>query len=224
MRRYLRFRCMRFRQRKSTWFPPLLLTAVLSIIFFVYLSKQLAPMIKTAAISKATNLITASIGTAAERAMSEEQYSYQNFIEAQTDGAGNILSLSFNTAEGIRFRHLVIDQLIEELEGISPDELSIPLGTVTGILLLSSVGPPLRVRVQSVGDVTAQFDNEFTAVGINQSRHSIYLTITATVYLLIPGETVAVSTEERICIAETIIVGNVPDTYLNLQGVKDDHG
>jgi hypothetical protein len=79
------------------------------------------------------------------------------------------------------------------------------------------VGPNIRVSVHSVGDVSVVFDNEFTSAGVNQTRHAVYLNVSVTIYLLIPGEIIPVSAEERVCIAEMVIVGEVPDTYLNLQ-------
>ena len=99
--------------------------------------------------------------------------------------------------------------------------LAIPLGNLTGIVLFSALGPSVRVRVQSVGDVKTAYENEFTSAGVNQTKHSIYLNTEVTVYLLIPGEIIPVTVQERVCVAETIIVGDVPDTYLNLKDGAD---
>jgi len=127
------------------------------------------------------------------------------------------MSLSLRAIESSHFKRQVIDLLTQQLEQITSDELEIPLGTLTGELLFSALGPSVRVRVQSIGHVSAAYQNEFTSVGINQTKHSVYLEMTIMINLLIPGDIITVQSVERVCIAETIIIGDVPDTYLNLQ-------
>ena len=141
---------------------------------------------------------------------------YMDFINMDTDSSGHVTSLSVKTAESTAFRRQVVQNLIQRLEEIPSDELSIPLGNLTGFLFFSARGPSVCVRLQSVGDVKAEYINEFTAAGVNQTKHSVYLSISATVYLLIPGEMIPVSAADRVCVAETVIIGEVPETYLNV--------
>ena len=75
----------------------------------------------------------------------------------------------------------------------------------------------MRVRVDSVGEVTADYENLFTSAGVNQTLHQVNLKILATVYLFLPGEVLPVSVSSTVCVAETVIVGETPDTYLNLE-------
>ena len=92
----------------------------------------------------------------------------------------------------------------------------LPLGTLTGQPLLSGAGPRVRVSVDSVGEVTADYANSFTSAGVNQTLHRVCLDIHATVRLFLPGEVLPVSVSSSVCVAETVIVGETPDTYLNL--------
>lgn len=219
-------RRMRFRKR-APWYGtrrtivPLLLTAAGSIWFFSYLSSQLSPLIETVAVSKTVNLVSLAVSEETDLSLAEGQIAYRDFVSVETDGDGRVTSLSFRTAESTAFKRIVIERLIRRLERSDPEELEVPLGTLSGVIVLSALGPSIRVRLQSVGDVTAEYENELTSAGVNQTKHSVYLNVTANVYLLIPGEIIPVSVTERVCVAETVIVGNVPDTYLNLKNGAD---
>lgn len=198
-------------------FLPLLLVVAASLVFFHGLTERIEPMVETIAASKAVNLISLAINDAVDESLIGEQLGYQDFVETKTGEMGQITSLAFKTTEGARFKRLVTDRMIFSIGEINTNDLEIPLGNLSGVMLLSALGPNIRVKVQSVGDVTTEYRNEFTAAGVNQTRHSIYLDVSATIYLLIPGKVLPVTVEESVCLAETVIVGDVPDTYLNLQ-------
>ena len=217
MHRLPRRRFARTRRRIPPAVLPLLVAAAVSVGFFRGVSLRLKPMIETMAVSKTVNLISLAISEEADRSLSEEMLSYQDFISTERNQDGQVTMLSFRTAESTRFRRLITERLAARLESIDPSALSVPLGNLTGMVLLSSVGPPVRVRIQSVGDVKTSYENEFTAAGVNQTRHSVYLKLEVTVYLLIPGKIIPVEVQDRVCVAETIIVGAVPETYLNLK-------
>ena len=73
----------------------------------------------------------------------------------------------------------------------------------------------MRVRVDSVGDIAAEYVNTFDAAGVNQTVHRVCLEITATMRLFLPGKILPVSVSSSVCVAETVIVGETPATYLN---------
>lgn len=221
MLNYLPGRLVRMRRRIPPALVPLLLAAVGAIALFQVISSRLRPQIETLAVSRTVNLISLAIAEEADQSLTEEQLSYEDFISTQTDSDGQVTMLSFRTAESTRFRRQLTERMVARLESIDPDALAIPLGNLTGWMLLSALGPSVRVRVQSVGDVRTTYEQEFVAAGVNQTRHSVYLRVETTVYLLIPGEILPVTAQERVCVAETIIVGNVPDTYLNFKDGAD---
>lgn len=216
MRRFPYMRIARKRSRVPNAVFPLLLTAALSVGFFLYLSGQMKPVIATMAVSKATNLISLAISEETDASLMSENLSYTDFVSVETNQSGQVALLSFQAAECNRFKRLVIRGLVERLEAVEAEMLSVPLGNLTGIVLFSSLGPSVRVQIQSVGDIKAEFENTFTSAGVNQTRHAVYLKMEVTVYLLLPGEIIPVSVQERVCVAETVIVGAVPETYLNV--------
>ena len=196
--------------------PAVLALALLCVIIHT-LNAQLRPVLETAASSRATNLMTQAIDAAVDNCLQENNMNYADFVTLETDSAGKITSITSNTAANSRFKRQVTEAVIQRLSGLDGDALGVPLGTLTGQPFLSGTGPKVRIRVDSVGEVTADYTNSFTSAGVNQTLHRICLDVTATVYLFLPGEVLPVSVSSSICVAETVIVGETPDTYLNVE-------
>ena len=180
------------------------------------LNSRLLPVLEAKASSQAANLITQAINIAVDNCLQENDMSYGDFVTIATDSAGKVTALTSNTAANSRFKRPAVEAVIRQLNGLDSDALGVPLGTLTGQPMLSGAGPCVRVRVDSVGEVTADYTNSFTSAGVNQTLHQICLDITATVRLFLPGNIIPVSVSNSVCVAETIIVGETPDTYLNL--------
>lgn len=204
------------RWRGPVWLPPLLAAAGFAILLLAVVSSKLRPVIRTMAVSKATNLISTLSAATVDDSLADLQMEYASFITLRTDQEGNVASLSGDIQASSRFKRKVIDGLVNRLEHLDPEELGIPLGTLTGRLLLAGLGPEIRVGIQSVGDVTAQLESDFSAAGVNQTLHRITLDLTITIHLVIPGEIVPVTVREQIPVAETVLVGEVPSTYIQL--------
>ena len=194
---------------------PAALALVLVCLLLNKLNGELRPVLETTASSKATNLMMQAIDIAVDNCLQENDMSYRDFVTLGTDAAGKVASITSNTVANSRFKRQVVETVIRQLGVIDSEELGIPLGTLTGQPLLSGAGPRVRVKVDSVGEVTAEYSNTFTSAGVNQTLHRVCLDITATVYLFLPGEILPVSVTSSVCVAETVIVGETPDTYLN---------
>lgn len=180
------------------------------------LNGRLRPVLEAEASSQATNLMTQAIAVAVDNCLQKNHLGYGDFVSLEKDGAGKVTSITSNTAANSRFKRQVVEVVARQLDALDSEALGVPLGTLTGQPLLSGIGPHVRVSVDSVGDVTADFSNSFTSAGVNQTLHRICLDIHATVRLFLPGEVLPVSVSSSVCVAETVIVGETPDTYLNL--------
>lgn len=196
---------------------PVLAALALAGALLTGLNKRLGPVLEAKASSQATNLMTQAIDVAVDSCLQENGMSYGDFVTITTDGSGKVTALTSNTAANSRFKRQVVEAVTRQLTTLDSDALSVPLGTLTGQPLLSGKGPSVRVRVDSVGEVTADYANSFTAAGVNQTLHRVSLDITATVRLFLPGKILPVSVSSSICVAETVIVGETPNTYLNLE-------
>jgi len=103
-----------------------------------------------------------------------------------------------------------------ELDSIGEQNISIPIGSLTNSPILNGYGPPINIKILSSGSVICQFKSQFDSAGINQTRHRIYIDVCADMELVLPSSQDNISCQVEIFIAEAIIVGKVPDAFLNL--------
>ena len=112
-----------------------------------------------------------------------------------------------------RLQTVVLDEVLARISEVSTRELGIPIGSLTGSALLSGRGPRITVRMQSVGSSTAKLRNEFTSSGINQTRHQIVMDVDVRISVLLPGCVTSVPVSQSFSVAETVLVGAVPENY-----------
>lgn len=91
-----------------------------------------------------------------------------------------------------------------------------------GTKILSGRGPDVPIKMATVGNVETDLVSQFSQAGINQTRHRIYLNVKCTVTILTPFDSIEQKITNQVLIAEAVIVGEVPSTYYNLNGVKDE--
>ena len=127
-----------------------------------------------------------------------------------------------NVAGLNRFRTALTARIDEKLVDLSVEELGIPVGSVVLPELFSGMGPRLVVRVLAVRTSDAAFRNRFSTVGINQTLHQIFIDIHVTVTILSLTGTQEIVVDATVLAAETVIVGNVPSTYIGLGGPEEE--
>ena len=146
---------------------------------------------------------------------------YDQLISFEKDNEGRITAVKSNMAECNRLQSAIIDEVLEKLSEVTTKELSVPVGTLLGSPFLSGRGPLIRVRMQSVGSSSAHFENAFTSAGINQTKHQIYLVVDVYVSILLPGFSTTTKFSNTYSVAETVIVGSVPDNYTYFSNGED---
>ena len=95
-------------------------------------------------------------------------------------------------------------------------------GSFTGVKLLSGRGPGIKIRISSIGNVKTDLKSEFSSKGINQTLHRVYLQVDSEISILTPFDSITKSISNQILIAENIIIGDIPETYYNLEGLGQD--
>ena len=172
-------------------------------------------------------LASARVESASARAMNEA------ILEVlSTDAAGELLSaqasqeghISLLTADAGKLNLLAADAAAaaqRRIQDLGEQGVSVALGTLSGIPLLSGLGPRLSFRFTPVGMVQSSFHSEFRSAGINQTLHRITLQLTGTVRLVLPGRSYTVTVMALAPISENVIVGDVPDAYTNVAD-RDD--
>ena len=179
----------------------------------VYDTAQLRPLLESMATTRVSNTVNRIVFEAVNEAIESGEITYDQLISFEKDNDGRITAVHSNMAACNRLQVEILDIILARIDQVSARELSIPVGSLTGSALLAGRGPRIKVRMESVGSSSARFENEFTSAGINQTNHRIVLHIDVSVAILLPGFTTATQVSNAVTVAETVIVGSVPDTY-----------
>ena len=196
----------------------LTLLGVTLLTFFVllfFVNRHLRPTMIQVARVTVDQHASRVINDAITRRISEEEVSYGNLVFFEKDLQGRITALETNIVAINRLKVGITEDVLAELEKTDTSRLSIPLGNLLGSDFLSGRGPGIGFRIVPLGTVETSFSNEFTAAGINQTRHQIMINLTIDISVLLPGYTDSTQVTTQVCIAETVIVGEVPDRYFS---------
>lgn len=191
----------------------LLAGAVAALALFLTATAHLRPVLVSLATVRVSNTVTRIVAAAVNETVFDGDVDYDSLIELEKDNEGRIVALKSDMAEFNRLQSAVLDGILRRMEEVDTRELSIPAGTLTGSPLLAGRGPEIRVRMQSVGSPSARFENSFTAAGINQTKHQILLVVDVSVGILLPGFSTGTRVSNSFNVAETVIVGSVPENY-----------
>lgn len=193
----------------------LFLGLLLAFLLIRWFNASLRPQLVALTEAQIRNYLTQAANQSLSRA-SELGLSYQDMVTLKTGDGDEPAMLTTDTLRLNQLRAAVLDDIIIQADSLDSHSLSVPLGALTGIDLLSALGPKLPVKVVSVASVDGAFRNDFLSAGINQTLHRVMLDVTMAARLLLPGGVVEVTVSVPICVAETVIIGQVPQTYVGL--------
>ena len=111
-------------------------------------------------------------------------------------------------------------EIEKELQNLKNEEIRIPIGALTGNKYLAGMGPGVKIKIIPTGNITTELKTEFQAQGINQTMYRIYLELKCDTNILTPYKTIHEEISNQVLLVETLIVGDVPQTYYNLEGLK----
>ena len=191
-----------------------ILAGTLLIFFFGAVNRRIRPILTAMATTGVSNAVTSAINEAILGGLAAEHISYDDMVRVETAADGRVSALTSNLEQANLLRAQLLSLVLETVSDLSSEDFAIPLGNLTDVDLLSGRGPDVNIDVLSTGAAKADFSHEFMEAGVNQTLHQIMLDLEVVVQILLPGETLELPVETRICIAETIIVGQVPNTYL----------
>ena len=179
----------------------------------IFAAIQMRPILTSLATTRVSNMVNRIVSEAVDEVIEGGNISYSDLITFEKDNEGRIAAIYSNMAAFNRLQSKILDIILVRIDQVSARDLSIPVGSLTGSVLLAGRGPSISVRMESVGSSSANFENEFTSAGINQTKHQIVLNIDVAVSILLPGFSTATTVSNAVTVAETVIVGSVPDTY-----------
>ncbi|MBQ2391719.1 MAG: sporulation protein YunB [Clostridia bacterium] len=172
-------------------------------------------LIQKAACDTAKTVVNREINKRMKELVCEVEYS--DFVSTVYDNDGNVKSAELNSTEVNKFVAQVNLEIADAVSGYDTGTLKIRIGTFTGNEYMSGKGPYVNLKYSLVCTPATELKDSFVSVGINQTKHSVYLHITTKISVLIPWYDTYTELENSFVIAETIIVGDVPETYLNLE-------
>lgn len=212
-------KCGRSKKRKR------LTIVIISIVFIfavciLYLRLAVAPVLKTVSEDQIRALAVTAVNEAVSEVM-EQSPSYTDMVIIGYDNENCINSIRINpTAVNSIVQKSTIESQ-NRITELGAQGIDVPVGSLSGIMLFSGKGPDLNLRVVPVGSVTAKLCSEFKEAGINQTNHRIYLRIGAKISAILPGANNVINTETDVVILESVIIGKIPDTYLNSTSTED---
>ncbi|MGI6574619.1 MAG: sporulation protein YunB [bacterium] len=186
------------------------------IILFMIFERNLKPSILAIAEAKAKILAVEAITDAVETEI-VQKVRYQDLMFIHKDSQSRPVLIQPNTIEISRVAARTTDHIRERLKELKDEKIRIPMGQVLGSNIMANIGPRLRIGIIPVGTVTVDMINDLEEAGINQTLHKIMLDVKANVQVVIPLVTKQIEVNHQVLLAQTVIVGEVPDTLMQLR-------
>lgn len=191
---------------------------ILSIALLSVFELRVRPIISEVATSRAKSIAVRVISNVVNDTMAKENIKYNDLVSFQKNGEQNITAVTSNVVAINKLKATLTMEIEKKISNIDTMSTKIPLGNLLNQSFLSGLGPKIKIKMVPIGYATIDVKNEFTSAGINQTKHEIYLEISCALSILLPVSSEGTLVKTQIPVAETIIVGNVPGTYTNVEG------
>ena len=206
---------MRLRRHRGRVLAACLLLLLAACLLFLRLT--VGPLVQELAKAIVSNKASSIINEAMEAQLRSDDIDYDSIIYLEKDYNGAVTALKTNINEINRLKTEILSVIDTMLLELDVNEVGLPLGSLILPEFFSGTGPTLPVKVLSVSTSDADFHNEFAEAGINQTSHRIYMEVRITMTILTPVGTEAVTASSTVVVAETVIVGTVPGSYVDVK-------
>lgn len=190
---------------------------VLLALFLVVIGNHVRPIFESITTNQARIQSIDTINSAVAEELRNRSVTYEELVTVERGDSGGVLSITTNMAKMNELKSYIISDVQKVIGEGSHMKVGVPIGTLMGNDFLHGWGPEIPLRVTLSGNVNADFKSSFESAGINQTKHQIYLNIHTSVYSFLPGFNTTTEVDTNIPVAETIIVGEVPELYANLK-------
>ena len=206
-----------YTKRKNYTYIKVILAIVSIIVIFniliVFFDRRVLPTVveisKIMAKTQTLNIIN-------EKSMEilNEDFKYDEMIKIQKDNEGNINLIQADTVKLNYVAAKLANECNASLEDMKENTLEVPLGWTTSRSVFYRLGPNIKMHVEPIGNITTSYESKFESAGINQTRHKIYLNITAQIRLKLPLADQETTVTTQVPVSDTIIVGKIPNMTL----------
>ncbi len=183
-------------------------------LVLLWAESLLRPMVEEVVAYQAQLFAASAVNEAVIAELEREDNGYGQLMAITRDAAGQVNSLEANMPAINRLKTYVSRAVLDAVEQLDAAALSLPLGTLLGNELTSGRGPDVEIKLVPAGYAETELYSRFTAAGINQTNHEVMLRVTVRLLVTLPGYRIACQSESSYCVAQTVIVGEIPDTYV----------
>lgn len=194
-----------------------LIAAVVAVLLLLFRRRYNEP-IRTLAQTQITNATSDLINDAIDHQIETGDIHYDRIVYFEKDLNGRITALKTNMSEVNRLKTSTLNLINDEILALDTSDIGIPLGSLFVAEIFSGKGPTIPVEIISIRNSDAYFTSNFTQAGINQTLHQLSMSVLVDVSVLVLGETASFTVTSEVVVAETIIVGDVPDTFFQTGG------
>lgn len=205
----------RSRARKKSFVSTILplVSLLMSFAMILYIDAKIRPIVKSVASYQARLLVVRYINNSILEVIEEEKITSSDIVKITVGDNGVVSSLQTDMVAINKLKADITTAVSEDLAALQSQTINIPLGNLLGVQFFSGRGPRIAFDVIPASFVQTRFSNEFTSAGINQTIHRLNIEITTSVMAIIPGYTSTTEVTADFCIAETVIVGVVPEAF-----------
>ena len=197
-----------------------LLLVLLAAVFlaFLMLRSRYRDVIRDLAETQVKNTTSDLTNDAIAKQIADGTIQYDRIVYFEKDLDGRITALKTNMSEVNRLKTDILNLINDEILALDTSDIGIPLGSLFLPELFSGKGPAIPVRILSIRNSDATFSSKFSQAGINQTLHQLTMIVSVDVAVLVLGQTSSFTVNSEVVVAETVIVGDVPSTFLQTGG------
>ena len=209
---------MGVRRRIRQLLQVLLVILIAVIIGFLMLRSRYRDVIRDLAETQVKNTTSDLTNDAIAKQIAEGVIQYDRIVYFEKDLDGRITALKTNMSEVNRLKTDILNLINDEILALDTSDIGIPLGSLFLPELFSGKGPAIPVHILSIRNSDAAFASHFSQAGINQTLHQLTMIVSVDVAVLVLGQTSSFTVNSEVVVAETVIVGDVPSTFLQTGG------
>ena len=195
-----------------------LILFVLIVVGFFWIRSRYRDVIRELAQIQVMNTTSDLTNDAIAKQIADGVIQYDRIVYFEKDLDGRITALKTNIGEVNRLKTDILSIINDEILALDNSDIGIPLGSLFLPELFSGRGPSIPVQILSIRNSDANFVSHFSQAGINQTLHQVTMEVTIDVAVLVLGQTTSFTMESQVVVAETVIVGQVPNTFLQTGG------
>lgn len=186
---------------------------VILIIFYIYLRIVVNPLVIEASEAKVKAVAQLTMTNTVLSTLNSENI-YDDLISYTYDDDNKIKFINVNSLLANQLSRKISEKAQIDINRTTASGIEIHLGAFTGLAVLATSGPLINFNLQPIGAIVVEFRSEFITAGINQTLHKIYINLNSVLHLILPTANPNITTKSEVLIAECIIVGDIPSTYL----------